>query len=393
MLWLLVSTNNDQRISAFSTYKNDSITRTFIQAPANRTGVVPESAQTEANDITWRLTEPNDIPWTDRELLEERERSFVTQKAGVDMSYGAEYLDYSYEDDDCDGVTLSPSASDVSSLSTPSCLQSIDASSVASDSFQTSDEDTGATSEKQSTTLGPSEASSSQTSEAATPLILSMSLRFGIATSSDTTGTTSFNGAHFSKLLETLPPPIDCEENDEDSEESSFKPSCKNDDYGTNSKQFEEHLNISHGPHWKNDFFAVDSVKSHPTEKEVSGWAEFHAEYTGESHIGEADTDENIETPIQKPPVNSIQNKVAVSNYPTQQQRSINDLTIGRKSTSVSTSSSKSPQKDKAKPLSTDPQNEAPIPTLKRAGGAYRRFDLQRVKAFQRARRGGRPAS
>ena len=98
MRWLLVSTNNDQRISAFSTYKNDSITRTFIQAPANRTGVVPESAQTETNDITWRLTEPNDIPWTDRELLEERERSFVTQ-IEIIFFYKGWFLGYKYNFD------------------------------------------------------------------------------------------------------------------------------------------------------------------------------------------------------------------------------------------------------------------------------------------------------
>ena len=227
------------------------------------------------NDIPWKNSEPNDIPWTDRELLEEREQSFVTQKVDVNFSYGAEYLDYSFEEDDCDGVTLCPTASDVSCLSIPSCIQSITASSVASDSCQTSDEDTGAMeslSEKQSTTLGLSEASSSQTSEAATPLIHStlgaMNMRFGIRSSSDTTGTTSYNGTQFNALLGSLPPPIDLKECDENSDEVLFKhPSTE---YATTSKHFEEHLGIQNQQKWKNDFFAVDSVKSLPTADSIA---------------------------------------------------------------------------------------------------------------------------
>jgi hypothetical protein len=92
---------------------------------------------------------------------DQREKNAVSHKTEED------------EDDDCDGVTLSPTTSFVSALTIPSCIMSHDSSD-----FSTSDEDTGAhetstATEKLSSVKGPSEASSSQTSEAATPLIYS----------------------------------------------------------------------------------------------------------------------------------------------------------------------------------------------------------------------------
>ena len=390
---------DNQRISAFSSYKSGSATITSVQPGDSRIEASREGSNIQSNDIPWKVTEPNDIPWTDRELLEERERSFFSQNA-VNMSYSAEFLDYAYEDDDCDGVTLSPSASDVSSLSIPFGLQSVGGSSAVSDSSETSDEaiESVSASEKQSTTVGPSEASSSQISEAATPLFQSMNLRFGtcMATSSDTTGTMSY-GNHFNKLLETLPPPLDVEEKDEDSDESTYKPG-KNDDYGPN-RQFEEQLNISREPQWKSDFFAVDSVKSNPTvgSGEAAGWAAaFHNEPSSENPNTE---DNGIATkvPIKRAnlsdsigPQNPAPIKTKLSNFPIQ-ERSVQDMSIGRKSTSVSTSSSLSPsasfpEKVKSIPSASETQNPNVKPSMLRPAVAYRRFNLQKVRAFQKAR-------
>jgi hypothetical protein len=95
-----------------------------------------------------------------------------------------------------------------------------------------------------------------------------MNMRFGIRSSSDTTGTTSYNGTQFNALLGSLPPPTDLKECDENSDEVLFKyPSTE---YTTASKHFEEHLGIQNQQKWKNDFFAVDSVKSLPTADSIA---------------------------------------------------------------------------------------------------------------------------
>eukprot|EP00557_Chaetoceros_sp_GSL56_P008708 CAMPEP_0176496162 /NCGR_PEP_ID=MMETSP0200_2-20121128/11051_1 /TAXON_ID=947934 /ORGANISM="Chaetoceros sp., Strain GSL56" /LENGTH=1272 /DNA_ID=CAMNT_0017894105 /DNA_START=124 /DNA_END=3942 /DNA_ORIENTATION=+ len=354
------------------------------------------------NDIPWKQIEPNDIPWTDRELLEERERSFTTQKVDMSFSYGAEYLDYSYEDDDGDGVTLCPTASDVSTLSVPSCLRSVDASSETSYASRTSDEDTGAMeslSEKQSTTLGPSEASSSQTSEAAAPLIHStlgaMSMRF--ASSSDTTGTFSYNGAQFNALLGALPPPIDGEESDDNSDDLVFQKinnKCYN--YESNMN-FEDELNFQSGPKWKNDFFAVDSVKSLPTvdSAEVADWVPFPTtDSSGKDALLQTTTKTQVKKEKEK---NSFQSSVQrlvksgskyvsmkSTSYPTQEARltSPTHMTQSSDRTSRVESAQSDTENRVPKPNDIRPTTEAKLGT-----GAYRRFDVHRVRAFQQARR------
>ena len=391
------------RISAFSKYSSTA----KYSKPAGSN--IADSYQqrnghsSPPNDIPWKDTEPNDIPWTDRELLEERERSFVTQKADVNFSYGAEYLDYSFEDEDCDGVTLCPTTSDVSSLGIPSCIQSISASSVASDSSHTSDEDTGAmesVSEKQSTTLGPSEASSSQTSEAATPLIKSMRDRFGLRSSSDTTGTTSYNGA-FNDLLATLPPPIDVEECDDNSDELVFKRPSSD----VSSKLFEEQLDLQNQPKWKNDFFAVDSVKSLPTADsgDVSGWVAFSDSVGGNSiprSVGErSKTKKSLPSNKQTnaEAVNSSPVETTGRSFPTQQRSVQGSVQSGiTLSSSVSSPSPKSSFSQNTKSIQSDVENKAPdIKVIDSSTsdkppqrkGAYRRFDVKKVRAFQEYRK------
>ena len=85
-----------------------------------RSHVTPAASETLiANDIPWDSKTPNDIPWNDRELQDDKVDSYMhdismlTDKRVIDMSYGIEYLDCSLDDDDGDGVTLSPHPSDV----------------------------------------------------------------------------------------------------------------------------------------------------------------------------------------------------------------------------------------------------------------------------------------
>ena len=389
------------RISAFSKYSSTT------KYPKPSGSNIADSYQqrngnsSPTNDIPWKETEPkNDIPWTDRELLEEREQSFVTQKVDVNFSYGAEYLDYSFEDEDCDGVTLCPTASDVSSLGIPSCIQSITASSAASDSSHTSDEDTGAmesVSEKQSTTLGPSEASSSQTSEAATPLIKSMRARFGLKSSSDTTGTISYNGA-FNDLLATLPPPIDVEECDDNSDELVFKRSPTD----VNSKLFEEQLDLQNQLKWKNDFFAVDSVKSLPTADsgDVSGWVAFSDSVGGNSIPRSVKAKKSLPSNKQTNAYEAVKSSPVDPtgrSFPAQQrsgQGSVQSRITS--SSSVSSPSPKSSFSQNTKSIQSDAENKAPATKvidsstsdkLQQRAGAYRRFDVKKVRAFQEYRK------
>lgn len=353
------------------------------------------------NDIPWKQIEPNDIPWTDRELLEERERSFTTQKVDMSFSYGAEYLDYSYEDDDGDGVTLCPTASDVSTLSVPSCLRSVDASSETSYASRTSDEDTGAMeslSEKQSTTLGPSEASSSQTSEAAAPLIHStlgaMSMRF--ASSSDTTGTFSYNGAQFNALLGALPPPIDGEESDDNSDDLVFQKinnKCYN--YESNMN-FEDELNFQSGPKWKNDFFAVDSVKSLPTvdSAEVADWVPFPTDSNGKDALLQTTTKTQVKKEKEKNSFQSSVQRLVKSGSKYVSMKSTSYPTQEARLTSPTHMTQSSDRPSRVESAQSDTENRVPKPNdirptteAKLGTGAYRRFDVHRVRAFQQARR------
>ena len=146
-----------------------------------------DSMNTPFNDIPFHPQPLNDIPWSEGYI----DRDYGPPKKQIREKVF--FDDHLYDDDDdCDGVTLSPTTSEVSSLSVPSCLLSIDSSSI-SESSSSSDEDTGAmesteNTKQSSSVKGPSEASSSQTSEAATPLIHSalgsLTFNFGLSSSS-----------------------------------------------------------------------------------------------------------------------------------------------------------------------------------------------------------------
>ncbi len=168
------------------------------------------------------ITPPNDIPWEGfqpkNSVRAPRETAkFVHNQQMIHIDINDEVVNGShasyYDDDDCDGVTLSPTTSDVSSLSMPTCLHSIGTSSESGSSASSSDEDTGAmesaTTGKLSSAKGASEASSSHTSEAATPLIHStlkgMNMTMNRHTSfSDSTH--SMDVKHVSGLLGSIPP-------------------------------------------------------------------------------------------------------------------------------------------------------------------------------------------
>ncbi|GFH54620.1 predicted protein [Chaetoceros tenuissimus] len=383
--------------SAFTKFSNP--TKNIVDSQMNTSKEPTTGAASPPNDIPWKYIEPNDIPWTDRELLEarersfeeERNRSFVTQQPDVNFSYGAEYLDYSFEDDDCDGVTLCPTISDVSSLSIPSCIQTIESSSIITDPSQTSDECTRtveSASEKQSTTLGLSEASSSQTSEAATPLIYSTLGKIGMkfATSSDHTGTTNTYRPEFNGLMNTLPP-IELNEHEEIEENLFSTVQGETDQFTRN--QFEKELKIQNEPQWKNDFFAVDSVKSHPTADsgDASGWVDFPTSVGGFSEQSSVDKTKKAMKVLSKKPSDQ-------GTYLAGQQRSSrgnnirNRLIQSRltKSTSASTVSQteKSPNSEHASEKHEKFISQIPKP---QSGAAYRRFNLDKVRAFQRNRR------
>ena len=383
--------------SAFTKFSNP--TKNIVETQMNSSKEPTSGAASPPNDIPWKYIEPNDIPWTDRELLEarersfeeERNRSFVTQQPDVNFSYGAEYLDYSFEDDDCDGVTLCPTISDVSSLSIPSCIQTIESSSIITDPSQTSDECTRtveSASEKQSTTLGLSEASSSQTSEAATPLIYSTLGKMGMkfATSSDHTGTTNTYRPEFNGLINTLPP-IELNEHEE-IEEHLFSTAQRETDQFTRN-QFEKELKIQSEPQWKNDFFAVDSVKSLPTADsgDASGWVDFPTSVGGFSEQSSVEKTKKGMKVLSKKSSDQ-------GTYLAGQQRSSrgnnirNRLIQSRltKSTSASTVSQteKSPNSEHASEKHEKSISQIPKP---QSGAAYRRFNLDKVRAFQRNRR------
>jgi hypothetical protein len=161
-------------------------------------------------------TPPNDIPWSGQQAwssAEQKNTKCGDKKVHIDMNNEIVNCSYdSYNDDeDCDGVTLSPTTSDVSELSIPTCLQSVEMSTEF-ESSSSSDEDTGAMescTDKQSSAIGASEASSSHTSEAATPLIHStlrtMNLKMGRLTS-HSDSTQSIDVKQVTNLLGTIPP-------------------------------------------------------------------------------------------------------------------------------------------------------------------------------------------
>jgi len=286
--------------------------------------------------------------------------------------------------------------------------------------------------EKQSTALGPSEASSSQTSEAATPLIASTlgNMKFGLMTSSDTTGP-SLSTNHYTDLLGTLPPPIDDPTDCKDLiDNSSFQ--SKEDDkksFGS-SKQFEDQLNIQSIPKWKNDFFAVDSVKSHPTTEslEATNWvafpedtmsSEFHfskpqkdkgnvgkliptdSTNRGRKYIPKIYGDDNLksiptsnrgfdgESKRSQEGRKSLHNKKynldSVQEVQKEPFNSRSNITLSRKSEGA-------PSPPPTLATTSNVENEAPVSKhqnnvqKKVKSSAYRRFNIQKVREFRRGR-------
>jgi hypothetical protein len=255
-------------------------------------------------------------------------------------------------------------------------------------------------SEKQSTTLGPSEASSSQTSEAAAPLIHStlgaMSMRF--ASSSDTTGTFSYNASQFNALLGALPPPIDGEESDENSDELVFNEVSNSSFDFESTKQFEDELKIQCVPKWKNDFFAVDSVKSLPTSDsaDVSEWVSFPTKSAGEEVRRQIPSSVQMDGEKKKSVVSTCQQRPSSSSEsfavkpPPYLTKDTRTYAPSSKPTFSSLHSSIS---RKVNTIQSDTENRVPqsdgksTTEAKSGTGAYRRFDVHRVRAFQQARR------
>jgi hypothetical protein len=359
-----------------------------------------------ANDIPWDSRTPNDIPWHDRELQDDKvdsymhEISMLTDKRVIDMSYGIEYLDCSLDDDDGDGVTLSPNPSDVSSLSIPSCIQSLDA--------VTSDDDTGAIesiNEKQSSVLGPSEASSSQMSESAKPLIYSalgtMGRKFPMKSSSDTSQSFS---VQYTGLLNALPPSIDnppqVNEREQNAENTIFfleSKDQKSRESTAVNNQFEDELRVHPGLEWKNDLFAIDSVKSHTSGDDIR-WTEFpdtnfdgfHGSNTtlsGENHSGScgvvsrktsADTGSKSSrsTPSPKPGHKKTisSERIKTPTLPVVRECNLESSAIKHRPSSSS---------DTEKGASMETSKESTDGRV----SAYRRFNIQKVRAFQQFRR------
>jgi hypothetical protein len=372
-----------------------------------RSHVTPAASETLiANDIPWDSKTPNDIPWNDRELQDDKVDSYMhdismlTDKRVIDMSYGIEYLDCSLDDDDGDGVTLSPHPSDVSSLSIPSCIQSLDA--------VTSDDDTGAIesiTEKQSSVLGPSEASSSQMSESAKPLIYSalgtMGRKFPIKSSSDTSQSFS---VQYTGLLNALPPSIDNPSQVEQSErhvtENMFFQESKDQKSRESmdiNNQFEDELRVHPGQEWKNDLFAIDSVKSYTSGDDIR-WAEFpdtnfvgfhgsNATLSSENHSGSF----------------GVASRKTTADSSSKGSRSTSSPNPGHRKT-ISSERIKTPTLPVVRECnvessvikhgsssSTDLENTISMETGKDSAddrvSTYRRFNIQKVRAFQQFRR------
>lgn len=386
---------------------NDIGKQSAFTAYQQRSNVTPAASEgLLANDIPWDSKTPNDIPWHDRELQDDKvdnymhEISMLTDKRVIDMSYGIEYLDCSLDDDDGDGVTLSPHPSDVSSLSIPSCIQSLDA--------VTSDDDTGAIesiTEKQSSVLGPSEASSSQMSESAKPLIYSalgtMGRTFPMKSSSDTSQSFS---VQYTGLLNALPPSIDnsrqVAESGQPVDEKIFFTDSKDQKSRESTdvnNQFEDELRVHPGPEWKNDLFAIDSVKSHTSGDDIR-WAEFpdtnfdgyHGSNTtlsSENHSGSfgvlsrktsADTSSKSSRSTSSPKPDHRKTfsseRIKTPTLPVVRECNLESSVIKHGSSS-----------------SSDQRNVVPMESGKDSTdgrvSAYRRFNIQKVRAFQQFRR------
>ncbi len=216
------------------------------------------------NDIPWQS--PGDNPWSTSEL--NVHRAFAKQKPQFEMNdeIMASY-DSCIDDEDCDGVTLSPTTSDVSSLSIPTCLHSVETSTEC-ESSSSSDEDTGAMesgTDKQSSAKGASEASSSHTSEAATPLIHStlrtMNMSMRLNGNSDTTQ--SIDAAQVTGLLDAIPPLT--EDNFEESlllqhSQNPLKQRPSN-DIDSQTIEEEDCVDLDFSPEWEANFSANNAVE------------------------------------------------------------------------------------------------------------------------------------
>lgn len=362
------------------------------------------NSSVEGNDIPWDDRTHNDIPWHDRELQEEKDKymheiSILTDKRVIDMSYGIEYLDYSLDDDDGDGVTLSPRPSDVSSLSIPSCIQSLDA--------VTSDDDTGAIesiNEKQSSVMGPSEASSSQMSESAKPLIYSalgtMGRKFPMKSSSDTSQSYS---VQYTGLLRSLPSPSEEEAILKDDDDKSFfmlQKTSESQDSNELNYHFEEELDLLPGFEWKNDLFAINSVKS-STSGDDFRWPEFpDCTYSGCNLLNHPSSSENFNGAIRTDPRKATpessgsKSSRSIASPKPDQRKTISSERIKSPSLPVvrelkvelaATKTKLSSSSDLGNINPPDPSKDS---TESRVS-TYRRFNIQKVRAFQQFRRSG----
>ena len=129
----------------------------------------PLHTKLDTSMITQQSKNNNTLSYSSSQQNNNTDNTSSSNEDVADSSQCEEhFFDYDEDDDECDGVTLSPSTSEISALTNPSCL---DSSEDDGSQYSSSDEDTAGGKQSRSSVMGPSEASSSQTSEAATPLI------------------------------------------------------------------------------------------------------------------------------------------------------------------------------------------------------------------------------
>jgi len=209
----------------------------------------------------------------------------LSTHGGYEDYYQTDIQNY-YDDESCAGVTLSPRTSEVSSLSIPSCLQDCELSSELNSS---SDEDTRAmesATEKQSSAKGPSEASSSQSSEAATPLIHStlctLNMKLGLSSISDES---SGFEAYRKRLLDMFPSVTDDSYNDEVSQGLILQQSHVQPPYKGEKAPVEQHFDEPFGT------VSVDGIVSPVVaEQKLSGdtpscWGEVNQSFSSTTEI------------------------------------------------------------------------------------------------------------
>ena len=396
-------------------------------------------------------TSPNDFPFRSSNDNSTRLVS-MNNKVHIDMKDEVfEVAHDSFNDDeDCDGVTLSPTTSDVSDLSIPTCLQSVEESTEFESSTSSSDEDTGAMesgTDKHSSAIGASEASSSHTSEAATPLIHStlraMNMTMGRLTNlSDSTH--SIDVKQVSGLLGTIPPLKEDNSVEEglllqDSQNPSQSKVPSNICSNNNKPDCKKESNFL--PHWEADFSA-ENLDDSPQPSEWEAFVGYDKEQFAKSHESESkdkatdDVSETAGSLKQTPSIvsstssrvhrlkkglrrNRVPEEEKDSNLDTkaaftskkfahyQLKRKSEKLTtshsnIGRISTNTLSSRKESAvlKRSSSQSLelatSSDRENNAPTVTKKqifksttnlKRGPTNRRFDIQKVKAHQLARR------